>query len=507
MKEYIVTDPVARRYRPGNPVQHLSEDNIDGSLNFAPIFKQLFCVAAQQLANLTHEPLEKIGALFEEPLETGTTSFVAQPKIGIRPLSSAGYPSAANSENGNSSPLTVARGKYFFLHRQISKGEAARFAALGYRFATVGQIAEPLAKSMQVNREKLVARIERMQVSASPEHLLQSGVHLTCFMLRPSMYKSFDVLVPAVSQNQLPYVTMQSCNLSEDQLAQLQRFDDCTISEILRVLVNKSSISSIGEETRWQLYNTFVKLVDAVGDYDTMMQARFSAKAFSTPCRTTDNIAPSPMCTLLTVRVLRSIHAASTKKELTYVPLSFFSAQQQIQVAGYTDEAFERRVKEEFQHPAQSATQHDSTIKVMGARRTSSTDSTLHGLESPRSALFKMAKFSILPSRRSDETTFVEHEKSIAEGSDLEMAAMSDSVHLDKQPGVTHSDVTDLNKAGSKWVSEVFSLFRLGAEGWSAARGGGWKWDINVENSFEVGRKDRNDGVHNVSNARLFDAV
>jgi hypothetical protein len=505
MKEYIENDPVARKYRAGNTASNLSEDTLDGSLNFAPIFKQLFCVAAQQLANLTHEPLEKLGCLFEEPLETGAAPVAPQPRIGGRPLSAKGFKNGPDAENGISSPPMGAKGKYFFLHRQISKGEAARFAALGYRFATVGQIAEPLAKSMQVHRDRLVSRIERMKLSASPGHLLPPGVHLGCFMLRPSMYKSFDVLVPAVSQNQLPYVTMQSGDLSEDQFAELQRFDDLSVSEILRVLVNKSNTSQIGEEIRWQLYNTFVKLVDVLGDYDTMMQAKFSAKAFRIPCRQTDTAVCSRSCTLLTVRVLRSIHAAPTKKELTYVPLSFFSAQQQTQ-AWAGDDGFWQKVRAEFRHSAQGAAKYSSTTSIKNAPRTGSTDSTIQGLESPRSGLFKIGRFSILPSRRSDEATFVEREKSITEGSDIEMGAMSESAHLDNQPGVTHSDVAALAKAGSNWVSEVFALFRLGAESWSSAKSGKWEWDIHVENSFEVGSKDRNQSLNGANAREIFDA-
>ena len=373
MKEYIETDPVARKYRAGNTVQNPSEDTTDGSINFAPIFKQLFCVAAQQLANLTHEPLEKLGVLFEEPLETGAAPAPLQPCFGARVLSTKGYRNGPEAESGTSSPLTGAKGKYFFLHRQINKGEAAKFAALGYRFATVGQIAEPLAKSMQVHRDRLMTRIERMRLSASPDHLLPHGVHLSCFMLRPNMYKSFDVLVPTSSQNQVPYVTMQLGNLSADQLAELQRFDDITISEILRMLVNKSNTSQIGEEIRWQLYNAFVKLVDILGDYDTMMEAKFSATVFRVPCRPADTTASPATCTLLTVRVLRSIHAASNRKELTYVPLSFFSAQQQVE-ASDKDELFEQRVKAEFRHPAQGAAKHSSTISVKDAQRPNSTE-------------------------------------------------------------------------------------------------------------------------------------
>ena len=495
MKEYIETDPVARKYRAGNTVLTVSDDTIAPSLNFASIFKQLFCVAAQQLANLTHEPLERLGVLFEEPLETGAAPVPLEPRTGLRPLSSKGYKTGPETESGTSSPLGGGKGKYFFLHRQISKSEAAKFAALGYRFATVGQISESLAKSMQVNRDRMIARLERMKLSASPAHLLPPGVHLSCFMLRPSMYKSFDVLVPAVSQNQLPYVTMQQDELSRSQGSELQRFDDLTVSEILRALLNKSNTSQIGEDIRWQLYNTFVKLVDILGDYDTMMQAKFSAKAFQVPCQHTTDTATTSTCTVLTVRVLRSIHAAPTKKELAYVPLSFFSAQQQIQSSD-KDEVFERQVRAEFQNSIPGAEKRSSSNSDNHARTTSSTSSTVQGLDSPRSGLFKMAKLSIMPSRRSDEATFIEREKSITEGSELELGAMPDTPHLDKQLGVTQSDVVDLKQVGSNWVSEAFGLFRMGIEGWSAAKSGGWKWDVNVENSFEIGTKDQsaNDG-------------
>ncbi|KAJ9613009.1 hypothetical protein H2200_002950 [Cladophialophora chaetospira] len=502
MKEYIETDPVARKYRAGNTGQNLSEDTIDGSLNFAPIFKQLFCVAAQHLANLTHEPLEKLGVLFEEPLETGA-ALAHQQQFGVRVLSTKGYSNAPEAESGASSPLTGAKGKYFFLHRQINKGEAAKFAALGYRFATVGQIAEPLAKSMQVHRDRLTTRIERMRLSASPDHLLPPGVHLSCFMIRPSMYKSFDVLVPTSSQNHVPYVTMQSGNLSADQLAELQRFDNLNVSEILRTLLNKSNTSKIGEEIRWQLYNAFVKLVEILGDYDTMMEAKFSATVFRVPCRSPRDTTASPAtCTLLTVRVLRSIHAASNRKELTYVPLSFFGAQQQVQACD-RDELFEQKVRAEFRHPAQGATKHSSTISVRDTQSPDSGASTVHGPESPRSGLFRIGRFSILPGRRSDEATFVEREKSIAEGSDMEMGPMSESAHLDKEHRVTHSDVAELKQAGSNWVNEVFGLFRLGQEGWSTVKSE-WKWDINVENTFEVGSKDRNQSVNDTRVKEIF---
>jgi hypothetical protein len=501
MRVYIETDPVARNYRPANMMPPiLPDDTPNNTFSFAPIFKQLFCIAAQQLANLTHGPLEKLGVLFEEPLETGTVPIFAPPKIDIRPRSAKGPKTTGDTESGTTETPTVARGKYFFLHRQISKSEAARFAALGYRFANIGQIAEPLAKSMQVNREVLAPRLERMKLSAAPEHLLPPGTHLACFMVRPSMYKSFDVLVSAAAQNQLPFVTMQAGDLTEDQCTQLRRFDDLTVSEILRVLLNQANESQVGEEIRWQLYNIFVKLVDILGDYDTMMTAKFSAKAFRVACRNPSNLTPAPTCTLLSVRVLRSIHAASFKKDLTYVPLSFFSAQQQVQ-GDQKDDDFERRLRHEFRDLLPGGSKDATSVSVTNGRASS----TWSGTESPRATGFsKLGRF--MPSRRSDEATFVEREreKSIDDASDIELTETSDS-HHERQ--FTPSDIAKLKCPGSNWVGEVFLLFGLGAQGWATVpRNSGWKWDISVENAFEVGIKDRQSGM-TTQDTRPFDAV
>ncbi len=72
MKKDIEVDTTTNQNRPGSHTTTLPDDTSEISVNFARVFKELFCVAAQQLANTLHEPLEKIGVLFEEPMDTGT---------------------------------------------------------------------------------------------------------------------------------------------------------------------------------------------------------------------------------------------------------------------------------------------------------------------------------------------------------------------------------------------------------------------------------------------------
>ena len=72
IKRHGETDSVVRESQLEYTVSGLPAGPNELSANFALIFKQLFCVAAQRLANLLHEPLERVGVLFEEPLDTGT---------------------------------------------------------------------------------------------------------------------------------------------------------------------------------------------------------------------------------------------------------------------------------------------------------------------------------------------------------------------------------------------------------------------------------------------------
>jgi hypothetical protein len=258
------------------------------------------------------------------------------------------------------------------------------------------------------------------------------------------MYKSFDILVSTTIQSQLPLSTIQSHDLSQEQLEQLHRFDDLTINEILRILVNQACGPELSEEFRWQLYNSFVKLVDIIGDPHTIMHGKFSAKTFPVPCRSTTNPNSLATCTFLTVRLLRSIHTASVKNDLAYVPLSFFSAQQQAW-SGNPDEIFIRKLKPEFCHLLlSSSVMHDI------ARRASSAGTIANGPESPRSRLSKALIGKFYLRRRSDETSIVDSGKMMNEGTDVEMTVVTSNgtTLYQKNSWVTQADITELTSAG-----------------------------------------------------------
>lgn len=499
MKNDIETDPTMHKYRPGSNATILPDDTSEISLNFARVFKELFCVAAQQLANTIHEPLEKLGCLFEEPMDTGAVYCSPQPPKGLRKFSLLSTCATADDTERGSVSNTFTRGKYLFLVREVNRTEAAKFASLGYRFAVVEQIADSLANSMQVNRSDLVERMLRVRTSAARSCLPPPGTYLACFMLKPSMYRSFDLLVPDDKQNQLPHVTMQVPDLSAEQKSQLQCLDDMPVSEILKVLLNKGTSGTIDETFRWQLYNTFVKLVDFIGDYDSMMQAKFSAKEFCVGCQ--HGGGPSLLhncttCVFYTVRMLRSIHASPTRKEFTFVPLSFFSTQQQVHTAHTNNEVFAQRVEQQFGHLHRDVQKCGRSSATRG--RTPSlaepNGSRSESPKSPRSPTFIPPLRRSVVSRRSDEGTIVDHDKGLTESSGMEMRRVSSCDGEYPAHGSVSPDGETRN-----WVTDLFGLFQMKSESWATSKPGGWGLNIDVQNSVEIATKDRRKGSNIVS--------
>lgn len=498
MKDQLEADPLTKRYCAGAHATTLPDDASEVSVNFARLFKQLFCVAAQTLANNIHEQVENMGTLFEEPMDTG----VVYPRSSatIRRLSRFSSSTSRDLERGSISQ-SFARGKYLFLIRQIPPSDAAKFAARGYRFATVEQVADTLAKSLQVQRSSVVDRMERMKTGASRSCLPPPGVYLSLFMIRPSMYKSFDVLVPEAAQNQLPYVTLQIPDLSSEQKRQLQLFDEQSVGEILGALLNRSNGLELDDDFGRQLYNAFIRLVELAGSHDYIMQAKFSAKEFCISCQHgggTTSTSSCTSCTTFTVRFMTSIHASCPKKDFTFVPLSFFSIQQ-LEHGSHSDEGtFPRQVKAQFGHFQRDRIRTKGSCGSRGRRRPSVTETNKQRPDSPRSLSFKYPLRRSVVGRRSDEKTIIDHEKLANELSDLQMGKVMSSEYKESQNEDTEALPLETTKERSSWVTEAFGLFQLKPEGWCSARTGGWKWDINVQNSFEVGSKERRNEGKNV---------
>jgi hypothetical protein len=339
MLHYLESDQSARKYRPGR-ASPASDSASEITLNFSGIFKQLFCVTAAQLAGALHEALDNIGVLFEEPLETGTLHlFKVSKQLQGR-----------TETDVESDASNLGRGKYLFLNRQLTKDSADRFAAMGYRFASIDHVAELIARNMDVKPERMMAHLERMKTAVMPDVLQPRGVHVGCFMVRPSIHQSFDILVPAKSQNQLPMVSLKLYLLTTWHRQILEKYDERPLGEVLRTLHRQSHSGAAERDFIYNLHAALLQLVDDVGEMAFMVNAILSVKAIEIRPSQSANEGDSDRCTILTVRIMNDIHA-KPPAGMRYVPLGFFGAQQLIEAGDPVEKLrWEQRVRSEFGH-------------------------------------------------------------------------------------------------------------------------------------------------------------
>ncbi|KAH8150696.1 uncharacterized protein LAJ45_05392 [Morchella importuna] len=176
------------------------------------IFREQFCVAAQDLADGTHRSLDKMGFLYDEIIVTGGTSL---------------------AKKHTDLEASHGKGKFLFLVNEVTKSDAVRLAAHGFRFTSPSNVAENIARSMQVTKETITTHMNTMKHCASAEYELHPGVYIGCFAVRANVKGSFDVLVRANARNQLPTVKLPITTLEQTQLHYLQEQENKTAMQII----------------------------------------------------------------------------------------------------------------------------------------------------------------------------------------------------------------------------------------------------------------------------------
>lgn len=348
MKDHLFLNSTTSRFQHSSQ-SGLSEDDDSSYQDFETLFKEMFCVSASDLATQIHQPLESMGVLYEEPLETGTLTRRARQNLGRR-FSIATYKSkAADAEAGDETHY-FGQGHFLFVIRNVSKSEAEKFGAIGYRFAAISQIVDVQARSMQILPPDLSNRLISMRDYATSENLIDQGVHLVAFVMRPNVRKGFDVLVTKDKSNQLPLKTLPIENLNGWQLEYLSQLDGMSVSLALKFLMAKDdTIHQKEADFGRMLYRAMSDLVELV-DEPTISQAKFSAKKILAPCRPHKQTQKPGKCILLSIRLITNLHASSPDEKLVYKPLRLFNAQQHV-YAGLADhEAFARQIHRDFFH-------------------------------------------------------------------------------------------------------------------------------------------------------------
>jgi hypothetical protein len=355
MKDHLHATGSAAMYFPN---QWRSMANNSGAFpDFAVVFKELFSLAAQDLANQIHQPLEALGTLFEEPLDTGR-----QPRGGrlIKTKRTSDVESDAVDLEKAALPSFLSAGKFLFVIRQLNRSDVAQFGAAGFRFAPLTQISNALSRTMELPTDELAAGLSHMQAQTAFERLMPPGVHVACFMLRPRLRQGFDILVPAISHNQLPTVRLPYDELTIGQAEILERWNNWTVAQMLEWLGgNTGLVSKVDIDFGRDFLRALAQLVRQIDD-PSILQATFSARAIEAPCRPQSNASTAPQRSLLlSVHLISTIYTLSPNSDFVFIPLRSFSVQQQVYMGVADREAFARQAYLEFAHCLESRDDED----------------------------------------------------------------------------------------------------------------------------------------------------
>lgn len=309
--------------------------------DYSLVFRELFCVAAGDLAHDLHEPLDKMGVLYDEITTTGQHAIKEKDKkknmdseIDLEGLSGNG------------------KGQLLFLVRGVHSREAEHLLTTGYCFAEPSSVIPLLAATLQVGPKLLTHRIESMREYASEVHMLNPGVHIAIFAIRASLgagRHGFDVLARKDAQNQLPTMQLPFDTLEDWKLDYLKSMDSLTMSAVMKKLV--ADLRRSPSEREKQLAKHIFDTIEAIKEESEdpiFNDAKLIADPIRAPCRGLTEDSPPGVAILITFRIIVPIHSRAPGRKLTYIPLNFFKLQQQVYKNDPGHEVFARKIYREF---------------------------------------------------------------------------------------------------------------------------------------------------------------
>lgn len=300
----------------------------DISIGYSATFRQLFCVAAHDIAKSLNTRLQDLGSLYEDILTTGTllTQTLWKDTHGTRNIVATNVANISGDiEAGIANPILFGKGQLLVLTRKVATEESNRLQNAGYRFAHLDQISDPLARSMQVSRDDLYRFVGRLQSFCDRETWVPTqGIYLTSFLLQPSpIMKGLDVIVPRNAPDQLPMVKLTSNELAPAQVKLMSYFDGLTLDGCMVRIDQLFGISARDDVFLERFRHRIHELLKKVNE-PALRRATFSCQQLDiTPVitRPNDNIT----ATVFAFCGIKEVYNQSLQSnDMRYVPLSFF---------------------------------------------------------------------------------------------------------------------------------------------------------------------------------------
>ena len=316
----------------------------EGDLDYSLLFRESFCVAASDIAQETQVPISNLGVLYDDIMQTGTISLEARAK---RTFTASSEPDLETGE-----PISPGKGQLLFVVRQTSKLEASRLINAGYRFATMNQVGEIIARSMQVPISELAAHVDRLRDHCRSTDIEHGSKYLACYALRSkATQKGFDILVPRATPCQLPKVELPLHQLRPWQQIILANFEGKSVKECLQWLdskVARGANTSEEEDFKDLMFDRISALTQVVGE-SWFYHAIFCSKPFTVHFNDLSD-GSVRQTTIYAFCLIPDVHNCSLKalSDMTYTPLSFFKTRQRVYRDSPDHSSLARQIHHEF---------------------------------------------------------------------------------------------------------------------------------------------------------------
>ncbi|KAK8078400.1 hypothetical protein PG996_004570 [Apiospora saccharicola] len=361
----------------------------DGQLvdNYDVVFRELFCLAAQGLAEKTREQLANVGILWDEILPTGALApRPVPPSVKDRPKS--GTPTeksmedAAEKGEGWRSRHEYSRGSLMFLVRRLDRSrDVEKLEAAGYRFADVNQVSHIIGSSMQIKAQNLDSKLMDMAAFAEEKTMMEPGVHMGFFGVQARVGGGFDIVVTRGARNLLPTVRMSEDPIESWQLDLIRQLDGLRVTTLCSNMKASERVSPALSLFASKISKS-IELLRALIKNPIFDEATLTARVVQVPCRAPFGSSSANFCTMISLRVVIPIHVNVLSPHCDLMPLSFFKVQQLV-------------YKDSPQHIDFARSIHRELAPIVNARNPqTSSPSSRYNKPEPFSARYKFFRHS-----------------------------------------------------------------------------------------------------------------
>ncbi|TQS35396.1 hypothetical protein Golomagni_04183 [Golovinomyces magnicellulatus] len=313
-----------KRY-PGLKSNMLMNDEGMPIKDYPQVFEELFCTTCASISTELGQPLENMGILFDEIINTEQI----KKRRRIEDFEANISSTTVDLENEASDLCDTGKGKIIFLVNQVKRREADQLQSAGYLFANTEYVTPVLAASLQISGQALKSFIKMMRKYISDDYMPEPGLYFSIFALRASIdasQKGFEILVYRDAKIQLPSRKIDVWKIQDWHLQYLKNLRNKSMKECIDYLhqVNLSgSHSQPSSGFTKCLINALEALQDEMND-PIFNDSQTTAEPIEVPYRREKTNLERGKTVQIVFKIFLPIHKTTTVKRLVFVPLNFF---------------------------------------------------------------------------------------------------------------------------------------------------------------------------------------